>query len=116
MRDRFFVKFQLIGNNVLLFLSEYLFLSLLVYNRCLGNFKPLLIFGSAVIPYSDLPTLLNFLFPRRDFLSLPFFFDINLFGPTLLGFLVGRRTTSVKITLSSRLEFESTWLRACWSG
>ena len=61
MDNHFFVNFQLIGNNVLVFLSGYLFLSLFLYNRCLGDFKPLLILGSVVIPYSGLHALLNFL-------------------------------------------------------
>ena len=113
--DRFLVNFQLIWNNVLVFLSEYLFLSLLLYNRCLGDFKPLLILGSVVIPHSGLHTFLNFLFPRRDFLLLPFNFNIDLCGPTLLGFSVSHRTTLVKITSSSRLVFKSTWLRTCCS-
>ena len=116
MRNRFFVNFQFIGNNVLAFLSGCFFLSLLLYIRYLGDLKPLLILGSAVIPYSGLHTLLNFLFPRRDFLLLPFFFDIDLCGPALLGFSIGCRTTMVRITLSRRLVFESTWLRAWWSG
>ena len=103
MCNRFFVIFQLIiGSNVLVFLSGYLFLSSLLYNRCLGDFKPLLILGSVVIPYSGLHTLLHFLFSWCDFFVLPFFFNIDLCGPILLGFLVGRKTTSVKITTSSR--------------
>ena len=83
MCNCFFVIFQpTIGIDVL----AYLFLSLLLYNRCCGDFKPLLLLWSADIPYSGLFTLLNFLFPRRDFLWLPFFFNIELCGPTLLGF------------------------------
>ena len=114
--DRFFVIFQpTLGMDVLVFMSEYLFLSLLLYNRCHGDIKSLLLLESTVIPYNCLLTLLNFLFPRRDFLWFPFFFDIDLCGPTLLGFLVGCRTTSIKITLSSRLVFKSIWLRAWWS-
>ena len=93
MCNRFFVNFQLIENNVLAFLSGYLFLSLLLYDRCSGDFKPLLILESAVIPYSGLHTLLNFLFSRFDFLLFPFSFNIDLCGPTLLGFLVGNRMT-----------------------
>ena len=117
MCNYFFVIFQpTIGIDVLVFLSQYLFLSLLLYSRCCGNFKPLLLLGSANTSYSGLLTLLNFLFSRRDFLRLLFFFNINLCGPTLLGFSVGRRTTSVKITASIRLVFESTWLRAWWFG
>ena len=41
-------------------------------------------------------------FLECDFFLFLFFFGINLCGPTLLGFLVGCTTTSVKITLSSR--------------
>ena len=106
MRNCFFVNFQLIGDNVLVFLSGYLFMSSFLYNRCFGDFKSLLILGSKVIPYSGLHTLLNFLFSRRDFLLLPFFFDIDLCGPILLGFSGGCRTTLVQITSSSRLVFE----------
>ena len=51
-----------------------------------------------------------------DFLLLPFFFNINLSGSTLLGFLVGPRTTLVKTTSSNRLVVESTWLWVNWSG
>ena len=117
MCDCFFVIFKpTIGIYVLVFLGGYLFLSLLLYNRCRGGFKPLLLLESVIIPYSGLLTLLNFLFPRRDFLLLPFFFDTNLCGPTLLGFLVGCRMISDRITLSSILLFESTWLRVWWSG
>ena len=116
MCNRFIVIFQpTIGMDVLVFLSRYLFLSFLLYNRCRGDSKPLLLLGSVGIPYSGLLTLLIFLFPRRDFRLLPFFFDINLCGPTLLSCLVGCRTTYVKITLSIRLVFKSTWLRAWWS-
>ena len=75
-----------IGMDVLVSMSGYLFLSWLLYNRCRVDFKPLLLLGSADIPYSGLLKLLNFLFPRRDFLWLPFFFDINLCAPTLLVF------------------------------
>ena len=117
MCNRFIMIFQLIiGSNVLVFLSGYLFLPSRLYNRCLGDFKPWSLLGSAVIPYSGLHTLLHFLFPRRDFLLMPFFFDINLCRPTLLDFPIGRRTTSVKTSSSSRLVFKSTWLRAWWSG
>ena len=105
-----------IGIDVLVFLSEYLFLSLLLYNKCCGDFKPFLLLGFAWTPFSGLLTLLNFLFPRHNFLLLSFFFDIDLCGLTLLGFLVGRRMTSVKITSFSRSVFKSTWLRAWWSG
>ena len=84
MCNCFFMIFQLIiGSNILVFLSGYLFLSLLLYNRCLGDFKPLLLLESAVILHSGLHTLMNFLFPRRDFLLLPFVFDIDLCGPTV---------------------------------
>ena len=87
MCNLLFMIFQpTIGMGVLVFMSGYLSLSLLLYNRCRVVFKPLLLLGSAVIPYSGLLTLLNFLFPRCDFLLLPFFFDINLYGPTFLGF------------------------------
>ena len=113
MCDSFFLIFQPnIGIDVLVFLSEYSFLSLLLYNRCCGDFKPFLLLGFSCTPYSGLLKLLTFLFPRRDFLLLSFFFNINLDGPTLLGFLDGCRTTLVKIILSSRLVFESTWLIA----
>ena len=116
MHDRFFVNFPLIGNNVLVFLSGYFFQSSFLYNRCLSDFKPLLILGSVVIPYSGLHTLLNLLIFRRDFLLLPFFFNTDLCGPILLSFLVGRKTTLVNTTLSNRLVVESTWLVANWSG
>ena len=117
MFDCFFVIFQqTIGMDILVPMSGYLFLPLLLYSRCLGDFKPLLLLGSVVILYSGLHTLLNFLFSRRDFLLLPFFFNINLCGPTLLGFFVGRRTTSVKTTLSTRSVFKSTWLKVWQSG
>ena len=86
---------------------------------CIPNFvlvlKPFLLLRSTGIPYIGLLTLLNFLFPRCDFLLILFFFNIGLCGPTLLGFWVGHRTTSVKITLSSRSISESTWSRAWWS-
>ena len=39
IRDCFFVNFQHIGNNVLVFLCGYIFLSLLLYNRYLDDFK-----------------------------------------------------------------------------
>ena len=110
MRNRFFVNFQLIGNNVIVFLCGYLFLSSFLYNRCLDDFKPLLTLRSAFVPYVGLHRLLNFLFSWCDFLFLPFFFDINLCGPTLLGFLVVHRMTSVKTTSSNRSVVESTWL------
>ena len=117
MGDYFCVIFQpTIGMNVLVFRSGYLLWSLLLYNRCRGGFKSLLPLESAVVSYSGLLVLLNFLFPRRGFLLLPFFFNINLCGPTLLGFLVCCSTTSVKITLSNRSVFKSTWLGAWWSG
>ena len=96
MRDCFFVNFQHIGNNVLVLPCGYIFLSLLLHNRCLDDFKPMLILWFAVVPYVGLHTLLNFLFSWCDFLFLLFFFNIDLCGPTRLGFLVGRRTTSVK--------------------
>ena len=74
MCNCFFMIFQpTIGIDVLVFMSEYLFLSLLLHNRCRGGFKPLLLFESAVVPYGGLLILLIFLFPRRDFLLLPFF-------------------------------------------
>ena len=117
MCNCFFVIFQpTIGMGVLVFMSRYLSLSLLLYSRYFIGFKPLSLLGSAVIPNSGLDTLLKFLFSRCDFLLLPFFFDINLCWSTLLSFLVGRRTASVKITLSSKLVFKSTLLRAWWSG
>ena len=117
MCNPFFVIFQpTVGMDVLAFLRGYLFLSLLLYNRCCGDFKPLLLLGSTGIPRIGLHSLLNFLFPKRDFLFLSFFSNIDLCGPTLLDFLVGRRTISAKITLFSRLVFESTQLRAWWSG
>ena len=116
MCNRLFLIFQpTIGIGVVVFLSGHLFLSLILYNRCRGDFKPLLLLGSANTPYSGLFTLLNFLFPRCDFLWLPFFFDIDLCGPTLPGLLVGCRTTSFKITLSTRSVFKSIWLRSWWS-
>ena len=114
--NRFFVNFQFVGNNVLLFLCGYLFLSSLLYNRCLDAFKLLLILRSIVVPSIGLHILLNFLFSWCDFLLLPFFFNINLCGPTLLGFLVGRRTITIETTLSNRLVVESTCLGANWSG
>ena len=55
-------------------------------------------------------------FFRIDFFLLLGFFNINLCGPTLLGFVVGCRTNSVKTTSSNRLVVESTWLRSNWSG
>ena len=73
-------------------------------------YKSLLLLQFAVIPYSGLLTLLNF----RDCLWLPFFFDIDLCGPTLLGFWL-MYNNLVKITSSSRLVFKSTWLWARWS-
>ena len=87
MCNYFFLIFQpTIGIDVLVFLSGYLFLSLPIYNRCRGDFKLLLLLGSAGIPYSGLLTLLNLLFPRHDFFLLPFFFDIDLFESTFIGF------------------------------
>ena len=41
MYDRFFVNFQHIGINVLVFLCGYVFLSLILHNRCLDDFKPI---------------------------------------------------------------------------
>ena len=115
MRYRFFVNFQLIGNKVQAFVCGHLFLSSLLYNRCLDDFKLLLTLWSAFVPYVGLHTLLNFLFSWCDFHCLSFFFNINLCGPTLLGFSVGRRTTSVKTTSSNRLVVGSTWLGVNWS-
>ena len=65
-------------------MSEYLFLSWLFYNRCRGGSKLLLLVGSADISYSDLFTLLNVLFSMHDFFLLPFFFNIDLYGPTMV--------------------------------
>ena len=110
MRNCFFVNFQLVGNNVQVFVCEYLSLSSLLYNRCLGDFKLLLTLWSAFVRYVGLHTFLNFLFFWCDFLLLPFFFNIDLFAPTLLGFFVGRRTTSVKTNSSNRSVVKSTWL------
>ena len=74
MCDCFLVIFQpTIGMDVLVFMSGYLFLSLLLHNRCRGGFKPLLLFCSTVIPYSGLLTLLNFLIFTPDILLLSFF-------------------------------------------
>ena len=101
-------KQQHTTSNTLNILCGYLFLSLFLYNRCLDDFKPLLILQSAVVSYVGLHTLLNFLFSWCDFLLLPFSFNINVCGPTLLCFSVGRRTTSVKTTLSNRLVVKST--------
>ena len=117
-RNCFFLNFQLIGNNVQVFLCGCLFLSLLLYNRCLVDFKLLSTLRFTVVQYVGLHTLLNFFFSWCDFLLLPFFFNINLCGSTLLGFLVGHRTTSVKTTLSNRLVvwIESTWIGVNWSG
>ena len=86
MGNCFFSNFQLVGNNVQVFLCGYLFLSLLSYNQCLHDFKLLLTLQSVVVPYVVLHTLLNFLFSWCNFLVLPFFFNIDLCGPTLLGF------------------------------
>ena len=116
MRNRFFVNFQIIGNNVLVFLCGYVFLSLLLYTRCLNEFTILLTLWSTVVSYVGLRTLLNFLFSWCDFHCLSFLFNIDLRGPTLLGFSVGRRTTSLKTTLSNRSVVESTWLGVNWSG
>ena len=91
MCDCFFVIFkQTIRMDVLISMSEYLLLSSLLYNRCCCGFKPLLLMCFVDIPYSGLLTLLNFLFSRRHFLLFLFFFGINMYGPTLLCFLVGR--------------------------
>ena len=117
MCDCFFVIFQqTIGMDVLVSMSGYLFLSSLLYNRCCCGFKSLLLLGSTDISYSGSLILLNFLFCRHDFFLLTFFFDIDLCRPTLLIFVVGYRITSFKITSSTRLVFESTWLRTWWSG
>ena len=105
MCDVFFVIYQeIIGIDVLVSMGRYLYLSLLLYKRYRGDFKPLLLLGSIDIPYSGLLILLNFLFSRRDFLLFLFFFGINLRGPTLLGFVVGGVTTLGKITSSNRLK------------
>ena len=111
MCDHFFVIFQqTIGMDVLVSMSRSLFLFLLLYNRCRDGFKPLLLLWSADIQYSGLITLLNFLFSMRDSLLFLLFFSINLYGPTLLGFLVGCVTILGRITLSCRSMLESTWL------
>ena len=69
MCGRFFVIFQqTVGTDVLVSINGNLFLSLLLYNRCRGRFKPLLLLWPADIPHSGLITLLNILFYRRDFL------------------------------------------------
>ena len=86
MHNRFFVNFQLIGKNVLVFLCGYLFLSLILYNRCRDDFKPMLILQSTFVPCVGLHTLLNFLFSQCDFLVLSFFFNIDWCGSTLLSF------------------------------
>ena len=114
--DRFFVRFQAtIGIDVPVSMSEYFFLSSFLYNRrCCGTL-PSLLLKSIDTPYNGFLTLLDFLFSRRDFFLFPFFFGIDLCGPTLLGFSVGRRTTFVKITLSSRSVLLSAWLRARWN-
>ena len=110
MCDWFFVIFQqTIGMDVLVSMRGYLFWSSLLYNRYRGGFKPLLLLWTADIPYSGLITLLNLLFSRCDFLLFLLFFGIDLCGPTLLGFLVGRVTTLGKITLSCRSILKSTW-------
>ena len=66
--DCFFVIFQpTIGIDVLVFLSGCLLLSLLLYNRCRGDFKQFLLLRFPCTLHSGLLILLNFLFPRRDF-------------------------------------------------
>ena len=103
MCDWFFVIFQpTIGIDVLVFLSGYSFLSLLLYNICRCDFKPLLLLGFACTSYSGLLTLLNFLFPRRDFLLLSFFLWYWFVWAYTPWFLVGCRITSFKITSFSR--------------
>ena len=57
----------------------------------------------------------EFLFSWCDFLLLPILFNIDLCGPTFLGFSVGCITTLVKTTLSNRLVVDSTWLGVNWS-
>ena len=115
MRNCFLVNFQIIGNNVLVFLCGYLFLSSLLYTRCLNDFSIYWTLWFAIVPYFDLHTLLNFLFSYCDFHCLSFFFNIDLCGPTLLGFSVGRRTTLVKTTSSNRSVVWSIWLGVDWS-
>ena len=107
----FFVIFQQTFRiAVLVSMRGYSFLYLLLYNRCCGGFKPLLLLWSTYITYSGFLVLLNFLFSRHDFLLFLLFFGIDLCGPTLLDFLVGCVTTLVKITLFCRSILESTWL------
>ena len=86
---------------------------------CLCSCIPDVLIISQYIEHCDLQLLIythswvSFFF--CDFHSLSFFFNINLCGPTLLGFLVGHRTTLVKTTLSNRLVVGSTWLGVNWS-
>ena len=113
--NHFFVNFQIIGNNILVFLYGYVFLSSLLYIRYLNDFTILLTLQSTVVPYVGLHTLLNFLFFLCDLILLSFSFNVNLCGPTILGSSIGCRTTSVKTTLSNRLIVGSTWSGVNWS-
>ena len=65
MHNCFLVNFQIIGNNVLLFLYGHLFLSSLLYTRCLNDFTIYWTLWLAIVPYVDLHTLLNFLLSSR---------------------------------------------------